>query len=249
MLGVRYMPLPKALEGVYTEEDWQQIPAWKRTKLRQKNDPNYIKGKRSMPEFLQKFYTEEEFQILSWHIRNKLIENKGPVKNKLRSPIPEGYTEEKFRALPDHQKYALRNPDAYKQGKIKNKEWSDRVSYGKIRYERDKYDKDWKAWDLKKWAEGLKRDYNITPEEYQKLFDLQKGLCGICHNLETRIIKRQTTRDGPSIEVVSRLCVDHEHDTGIVRGLLCHECNKKLKSQNGTALIWLKTAITYLGGE
>lgn len=52
------------------------------------------------------------------------------------------------------------------------------------------------------------RAYNMTIEDYSKLFDLQNGLCAIC-NL-------------PSIK---SLAVDHCHTTGIVRGLLCAKCN------------------------
>lgn len=52
----------------------------------------------------------------------------------------------------------------------------------------------------------LKKVYGITSDEYNKMFEEQKGCCKICND--------QTT-----------LHVDHCHTTGKVRGLLCRHCN------------------------
>ena len=41
------------------------------------------------------------------------------------------------------------------------------------------------------------------------MFEAQGGLCAICH-------KPQTTR---------KLAVDHDHESGLIRGLLCTRCN------------------------
>jgi hypothetical protein len=46
----------------------------------------------------------------------------------------------------------------------------------------------------------------------------QDGVCAICRGEETR------TMAG----TVLALCVDHDHETGRVRGLLCHPCNMLL---------------------
>jgi hypothetical protein len=46
------------------------------------------------------------------------------------------------------------------------------------------------------------------------LFEFQRGCCGICH---THVSK-----------LGSRLCIDHCHGTGAVRGLLCSGCNQML---------------------
>ena len=58
------------------------------------------------------------------------------------------------------------------------------------------------------WA--LKYKYGITKEAYETIFRNQSGVCAIC--------SRQNL-DG------KRLCVDHNHTTGTVRGLLCRQCN------------------------
>jgi hypothetical protein len=62
------------------------------------------------------------------------------------------------------------------------------------------------------------RKYGITVEQHQELFDTQGGVCAICGLAETRL------RAGK----VQQLCVDHDHDTGEIRGLLCCACNRGL---------------------
>ena len=55
----------------------------------------------------------------------------------------------------------------------------------------------------------LKHKYGLTLEEYQDLLKSQENKCAIC--------KREKL-----------LCVDHNHETGNVRGLLCHLCNRAI---------------------
>jgi len=59
----------------------------------------------------------------------------------------------------------------------------------------------------------LKSLYGITEETYSEMFNSQNGLCFICGTSENN-----NTR-------MKFLCVDHCHQTGKVRGLLCQECN------------------------
>lgn len=78
----------------------------------------------------------------------------------------------------------------------------------------DKYRKDpanqKKLADQKKnWA--LKKNYGITLEEYQQMFESQDGNCAVCGKNQSNF-KRM-------------LAVDHDHSTGEVRGLLCLSCN------------------------
>lgn len=60
----------------------------------------------------------------------------------------------------------------------------------------------------------LKRLYGITLEKYKEMFQEQNGCCKIC----------KTHQD----ELAHTLCVDHNHITSIVRGLLCKSCNLTL---------------------
>lgn len=54
--------------------------------------------------------------------------------------------------------------------------------------------------------------YGLTLDEYQMMFDAQHGECKICLQ----------TQEG------ELLSVDHCHETGRVRGLLCRQCNRAL---------------------
>lgn len=58
----------------------------------------------------------------------------------------------------------------------------------------------------------LRRYYGISVEKYEELFNQQKGVCAICGLPETG--KRR-----------KYLCVDHDHKTNAIRGLLCTTCN------------------------
>lgn len=57
----------------------------------------------------------------------------------------------------------------------------------------------------------LRRNYNLTLDDYQRMFNEQKGYCAICGRHQTELKKT--------------LCVDHDHVTGEIRELLCHSCN------------------------
>lgn len=59
----------------------------------------------------------------------------------------------------------------------------------------------------------LRRRYGISASEYDALLKAQDGQCALC------------LQPPPSGE---RLHVDHDHDTGTVRGLLCFHCNTAL---------------------
>jgi hypothetical protein len=99
----------------------------------------------------------------------------------------------------------------------------DKARKRKERIERPHTIPDRKAW--------LKKNYGITIEDYNRMFEEQNGTCAICK--QEGIIKKGT------------LCVDHCHTTGVVRGLLCHSCNVGLGHflDNKETM---KTAIKYL---
>jgi len=56
----------------------------------------------------------------------------------------------------------------------------------------------------------LKRKYGITLANYNKMLIEQNYVCKVCHNKNN---------------INHRLYVDHHHESGVVRGLLCHKCN------------------------
>lgn len=79
----------------------------------------------------------------------------------------------------------------------------------KLFYENNKerLDKYWRGF-------YLKQEYNITSEQYSELFNKQQGKCAICGKHQSKL--SQT------------LCVDHSHESGKIRGLLCKGCNSRL---------------------
>lgn len=84
------------------------------------------------------------------------------------------------------------------------------------------------------WARNLRRKFGITVEQYEEMLEAQEGGCAICG-----------TTDCQAKTGKSRLAVDHDHDTGKVRGLLCNHCNAGLGAfRDNTTL--LEKAIKYL---
>lgn len=82
-------------------------------------------------------------------------------------------------------------------------------------------------------ATEIKRHYKLSIEKYNELLTKQKMKCVICDRQHDPSLKR------------GRLYVDHNHETGAVRGLLCANCNKGLGCFNED-LISLEQAIAYL---
>ena len=79
-------------------------------------------------------------------------------------------------------------------------------------------------------AAHLKHKYNMTREDYDLMAADQHHVCKICHNANP---------DG------RRLAVDHNHETGTVRGLLCGNCNTGIGLLNED-IDRLLTVIQYL---
>lgn len=65
----------------------------------------------------------------------------------------------------------------------------------------------------KLYLNKITKNFNITVEQYYEMWDNQKGVCALCSD--------------PPTEKMN-LCLDHCHETGKVRGLLCTKCNKAL---------------------
>lgn len=84
----------------------------------------------------------------------------------------------------------------------------------------------------KRWSRNynLTKTYGITLEKYEEILAAQSGVCAICKNAPTKN---------------RSLAVDHDHETGAVRGLLCTSCNTGIgQFKDNTQL--LLGAIDYL---
>ena len=67
-------------------------------------------------------------------------------------------------------------------------------------------------------ARSVWSNWQIAWPKFEELFRLQNGVCAGCKCVMTQGVRKCPTT----------LCVDHDHLTGEVRGLLCHRCNTTL---------------------
>ena len=85
---------------------------------------------------------------------------------------------------------------------------------------------------------NLRQWYGITLSQYERLLAKGNGVCWICHRQGMRKRQKQT------LYSVS-LDVDHDHSSGMIRGLLCNNCNSGVGYFDDNPEI-LKAAIAYL---
>lgn len=64
----------------------------------------------------------------------------------------------------------------------------------------------------------LLKKYGITLEQYKVILASQNGVRAVCKFPEKIASKKR----------ISRLAVDHDHNTGKIRGLLCFKCNTSI---------------------
>lgn len=82
-----------------------------------------------------------------------------------------------------------------------------------------------------------KSKYGLTEGQFQSMKLDQDMKCKICEvKLEESGTNKHTSKT---------LCVDHDHNTGAIRGLLCTKCNKGLGLFNDSHKL-LKVAVDYL---
>lgn len=90
--------------------------------------------------------------------------------------------------------------------KIELRKWRDKNRQAYNAAERQRY-----AESPAKWERHLRNKYGITVTDYMARLTAQEGRCAIC-----KVVAEKT------------LAVDHDHITGVIRGLLCAECNRML---------------------
>lgn len=128
------------------------------------------------------------------------------------------YNCKECRTAKDRERYHS-HPDVIKERNLKRKDW------------RKEYYTSDKGIEVSRRAH-LKRKYNISLEEYQEMAEKQDGKCYICDKEEMNNKNKV-------------LCVDHDHDTGNVRGLLCGLCNSGIGHFKDNINL-LEKAIKYL---
>jgi hypothetical protein len=88
-----------------------------------------------------------------------------------------------------------------------------------------------------KYKIHIKRTYGITLEERNKILDSQNGCCAICKKPLSYLVSEKLKQ--------KKLYIDHNHETGKIRGLLCSTCNTGLGMFKDN-VEYLRNAITYL---
>ena len=118
-------------------------------------------------------------------------------------------------------------PDKYyetkKKYRLENKE-----SFKK--YQRDYKEQNREAYARYQKNSGLKKNYGITIDQYEQLLLDQDFTCVICEQ---------------KLDLGRNTCVDHDHSTGKVRGILCRQCNRTLGLLKDSESL-LQNALDYL---
>ena len=120
------------------------------------------------------------------------------------------------------------------RGKELRKDWNEK-NVEKIERYRTLYRNDtvkheaYKKYQRDYW---LLKQFGITPDDYKKMLEGQNGKCAICGAIESH-------------SKGHRLAVDHDHETGKIRGLLCHNCNVGLGNFKDSPDL-IRSAIEYL---
>jgi hypothetical protein len=130
-----------------------------------------------------------------------------------------------YRCRGGHRRDAWRQRNPDKDRKAKSK-WAssnpERVAEMKTAWRKanlERFNETGKAWKRRN-PQAMRvfrlRQYGLTVEQYETLLADQGGCCAICQSTKPR---RKTQSD---------FCIDHDHATGAVRGLLCVKCNAGL---------------------
>lgn len=112
--------------------------------------------------------------------------------------------------------YRKQSPERKKKHDAYNRAWNkrnpDRLKINKAKYLAKPGKREHRRDYLRSSA------YGITKEQYWQMNNDQEGRCFICKLPERRRFKGRITN----------LVVDHNHETGKIRALLCHACNASL---------------------
>lgn len=139
-----------------------------------------------------------------------------------------GYTNYKCRCRPCRDACAAYSREWRRRNYERNLEIQRRCSRSPARIASRKA---WRAANRDR-ARAVERTrlYGLTPEQWDGLMTTQGGVCAIC---------KKPNSDGRALHV------DHDHGTGVVRGLLCGQCNAAL-GLFGDSPDLLHVAIDYL---
>ena len=117
------------------------------------------------------------------------------------------------------------------------------IVHAQTREDREKNPEKYRKWSADSYARNPEKmntatiisAHKIHRDDYYALIEKQQNLCAICGEEEAR------EKDGKKM----RLCLDHDHETMKIRGLLCHACNTGIgKLRDSVDLV--RKALEYL---
>lgn len=104
--------------------------------------------------------------------------------------------------------------------------------------QKDKQKNSWSSrTPQKRLEQHLKYKYGVTHAEFLQQWDAQQGCCSICEDALPDLMTYDNRRRGYAI--------DHNHETGEFRGILCTNCNSLLGMAKDSTEV-LRKAIEYL---
>jgi len=81
----------------------------------------------------------------------------------------------------------------------------------------------------------------ISQAHFNSMYEHQNGKCALC----SKVLEKYGNGCGQN--KWTRCCIDHNHETGKIRGLLCGDCNITLGHIESKASSWLQVVADYLG--
>jgi preprotein translocase subunit Sss1 len=183
-------------------------------------DPDYAKKRQEYLKEYRKFWREKKMADPVWAEKERERQRKAK-RDQYADPIRGAKLRE---ALGKRHKERLATDSAYRDKQRQ--------------YSMAKYYRETQADKIGARIRQLRkrcRDHGITLDDYDRMWEEQKGVCKIC--------KRPETREYHGI--LCCLSIDHCHETGRVRGLLCDACNTGIGRLDDSPER-LRAAITYL---
>ena len=137
------------------------------------------------------------------------------------------YYANRERASASNRAWRKANPD---KCNVNDERWR-KANPDKARASRKRFLIVWRKANPEKTMEQRLKQFGLSVADYNQMLSEQSGVCAICGQVPSG--KR------------TRLAVDHDHETGKVRGLLCHGCNTMLGFARDSKTT-LQSAINYL---
>ncbi len=181
-----------------------------------------MKTKKEKSEYNKQYRLKNTERIKQYRIDNKERNRKKRIEYDIKN-------KEKIikRQKVYGKQYRSKNAERIKQYRIDNKEKIKQYPSNSPEARKIVYEKYRKKHQNKIRNYKLIKKYNITLEDYNSMYNKQNGMCCICNTYYKELV------------------VDHNHENGKVRGLLCDICNRGLGHFKEN-IETLQNAINYL---